>query len=280
MKTKSLLYSLLLPLLFVGCSVNQDPDPAGAERIFDSNYAAGLRNYNDNKGFRVTYNDDLIMCRPYFIRLKTPAENVKLILAGCNQSGGELEGYKVLYNADGLVRDVIAIYVDGWEDPNAEVIEAIEDAEDAVVLKACKKWMNDPNLEGEHFTISRDESGNVTSVGSIYVPYGYTATYWIEEWGENFWISDTSGGNLAFLVQLEDEDKKGKSTVDYLYCDGHLVAELAYWNGVLIKALYYDYHGHFLGIKEERNIDTVFKDVYENCRGGSPFKWYLGTEWQ
>ena len=268
MKIKSLLCCLACLGLFFGCSANQDPDPVGAEKIIEQ--TPSLRTYNDNQGFKVFYNDDPIMGSPYYFRMNTPAENAKLILACCNQSL-DLYGYKIMYNADGSVSDVIALHIEDDKWPEFE---------DAAVLKACKRWMNDSGLEYARFPISHGESGDVTSVGSIDVPSGFSADYWIQEWGNDFWESDTRGGTLAFFVKLGEEDKEGRSTVDYLYCDGHLVAELADWNGTLIQVLYYDLDGHFMGIKEERNYDRVFQDIWDNCHNDRTFKWYLDTKWQ
>lgn len=276
MRIRIIICTLLTPFLFFGCSANTDLDPVGAEKISVPD-PGRLPEYTDKDGFRSVYTVDLIMCKPVYYALYTPADNLKLILAGANQSG-EISGYKIMYNADGSVGDIIFISGIDTFAPESEWVENSEDGNIAL-LRSC---MNDSDLEGEHFTISRDESGKVTSVGSIDVPKGFTAKYWIDEFGgeDVFWMDDIEGGCFAFFVQLTEDDKEGRSTVDYLYCNGRLAAELAYWNGTLIKALYYDEDGHFRGIKEERDADQVLLDIWRNYDYKNPLKWYLGTEWE
>lgn len=270
MKTATRPFSLLsLAFIVLGCTASGGwgNDPADAERIYEPDPAAALTEYADKGGVRLVYNEETYNCRPQYYALYTPSDNLKLILAGCSECG-ELTGYKINYDTDGSVRDVIAVHgIEFDQDPFP--------GKDGI--RILKKWMNDTALEGDRFTIVRNESGDITAVGSIDVPYGYTAEYCIKEWGE-FWTSDIRGGDLAFFVQLVQKEKEGRSTVDYLYCDGHLEAELAYWNGVLIKALYYDQGGHYQGIKEERDTDAVFWEVWKNHHFNEPLRWYLEPE--
>lgn len=47
-----------------------------------------------------------------------------------------------------------------------------------------------------------------------------------------------------------------------------------YWNGIFIKALYYNQEGHFDGISEDRSTD-VFEDSYWHYHNTGVFQWYL-----
>ena len=77
---------------------------------------------------------------------------------------------------------------------------------------------------------------------------------------------------------MEKQEKEGRSSVDYLYHDGELMAELAYWNGVFIKALYYQ-NGHFDGINDDCN-QNVFEEINERFCNGSQMKnpWYINPQ--
>lgn len=269
MKTKCLLYLSLFPILLGGCVTDAEPDPVGAEAIYSSDHE--LAGYTDKEGYRLVFNEELYNCLPHYYALYTPANNLKLILACCSECG-ELSGYKVNYETDGSIREVVAI-----EDVVFSEIEE-EPFPERVTTRILKKWVKDQDLEGVHYAISRDDSGIVTAIGDIDVPRGYSASYFITEWGE-FWTSDIRGGKLGFFVQLKEDDKEGRSTVDYLYYDGRLVAEHAYWNGVPIKSLSYDRDGHFMGIKDESNGNgDVLWDVWENYNFKNPPAWYLNTD--
>lgn len=270
MKTATCPFAILtLAFLAISCagSDGSGNDPVDAERIYEPDTTAALTKYVDKGGYKMVYNEEPFNCRPHFFALYTPSDNLKLILAACSECG-DLAGYKIIYDIDGKVCDVIVIDdIEFDQDPYPE-----KDG-----IRVLKNWMNTPEFEGEHFTIVRDEAKNITSVGSIDVPSGYTASYCIKEWGE-FWTSDIRGGKLAFFVQLVEKDKEGRSTVDYLYCDGHLVAELAYWNGAMIKALYYDQKGHFQGIKEECDSNSIFWDLWKTIYFSDPVRWYVDPE--
>ena len=54
---------------------------------------------------------------------------------------------------------------------------------------------------------------------------------------------------------MEKLDLSG-SSVDLLLADNKLVTEMAYWEGVFIKSLFYSMDGRFCGISTDREIDV------------------------
>ena len=253
--------------VFISCNGSSfGSDPEGAEIIYSpatvDEDRFSFENIVDRDGFTSKNIEHHGFAFTNYCALYTPANNLKLVLACCSESL-DLYGYKVDYDEDGNVRAVTR--VQEVEVPDASGYNP----------RLLKSWVKDRSLEGQRFEISRDDNGTVTSVGDIYVPYGYTAKYFIKEWGP-FWDSDINGGVLGFFVLLEADEKQGKSAVDYLYFDGNLIAELAYWNGTFIKALYYNCEGRFFGIDENRDADVLYEshDVYSIV---SRFPWYLDT---
>ena len=242
-------------------------DPEGAEVIYcpiEINEDEFSReDLVDREGFTSRSIEHHVFASTDYCALYTPANNLKLVLAGCSECC-DLHGYKVDYSKDGSVLAVTQV-----NDVELPVTPGFDP-------RLLKSWVKDPSLEGQRFEISRNEDGTVISIGNIHVPYGYTAKYFIKEWGP-FWNSDLHGGDLGFFVLLEADEKEGKSAVDYLYVDGRLIAELAYWNGKFIKALYYNFEGRFYGIDDNRDADVFDEshDIYP-LAGGS--RWYLDND--
>lgn len=111
------------------------------------------------------------------------------------------------------------------------------------------------------YVIKRDADGNVLSVGNTDVPYGYSARYYISEWGP-FWDSDIKGGDLGFFVMMESVDKVG-DYVNYLYKEDKLVAELLYSNVFLQKARTYNRHGAMVQVYEHVDADFLTNAFYD-----------------
>lgn len=241
-------------------------DPEGAEVIYSpieiNEDEFSREDLVDREGFTGRSIEHRVYASTDYCALYTPANNLKLVLAGCSECC-VLNGYKVDYNKDGSVQSVTL--VNDVELPDTPGYDP----------RLLKSWVKDPSLEGQRFEISRNADWTVTSIGNIHVPYNYTAKYFIKEWGP-FWDSDIHGGDLGFFVLLEADEKEGRSAVDYLYVDGSLIAELAYWNGEFIKALYYNCEGQFYGIDDNRDADVIEEshDIY-TLTGGFP--WYLDT---
>ena len=255
-----------LSIAIISCNAPSDGyDPKGAESIYDPDpldaerYAVNY--YTDASGFTCKTVEPLGLPQTYYCALYTPADNLKMVLSGCSECAS-INGYKIEYDKDGLVSSVTQV----------QGIDVLED-EPHFSARLLRSWAKDPTLEGERFVISRDEQGKITFVGDIDVPYDYTAHCFIREWGP-FWYSDISGGDIGFFVLLEKDDKEDRSTVDYLYVDGILIAELAYWNGKFIKALYYNREGRFFGIDENRDAD-VLEEAHDIHDVVSQYPWYL-----
>ena len=135
-----------------------------------------------------------------------------------------------------------------------------------------KRWLETSRHSDNsiNFEIERDEEGNVAKVGNLEVPYGFTAKYYLSQWGP-FWVSDIDGGCISFFVELIDNNIEG-SSVNYLYMDNHLIAEKAYWKGTFIKARTYNYMGCMVETYTDRNINLLDQTFYDFT--DTP-RWYI-----
>lgn len=254
----TLLATTVLTAMLFSCSSKQTYDSEPAEVILepsihahDSDYYSPVHEFTDRDGYRSIGFESYGWCTPWYYTLYSPSGSLLMALS-CASEDGELHGYKIVYGSDGMVEDVIVIDDSNLKDNKYLNLPSSEKG----YTKTLRSWLSDPYFEITHYRIKRDNEGNPWQIGSIYVPDGYSVKYFISEWGP-FWDDDIRGGRLAFMVQLEELDKEGRSTVDYLYVDDHLVAEKAYWNGVFIKARYYDSRGCFDGIYDDRNADVL-----------------------
>ena len=190
-----------------------------------------------------------------FCLLRTPNGNLCLIASGAQESCA-LSGYRIDYNPDGKVKCVSYLgYLDEDEyrklhgnNGNVEIM---------------KRWLETSRHSDNsiNFEIERDEEGNVAKVGNLEVPYGFTAKYYLSQWGP-FWVSDIDGGCIGFFVELIDNDIEG-SSVNYLYMDNHLIAEKAYWKGTFIKARTYNDMGCMVETYTDRNINLLDQTYYD-----------------
>ena len=190
-----------------------------------------------------------------FCLLRTPNGNLCLIASGAQEACG-LSGYRIDYNPDGKVKCVSYLgYLDEDEyrklDGNNGNVEIM------------KRWLETSRHSDNsiNFEIERDEEGNVAKVGNLEVPYGFTAKYYLSQWGP-FWVSDIDGGCIGFFVELIDNDIEG-SSVNYLYMDNHLIAEKAYWKGTFIKARTYNDMGCMVETYTDRNINLLDQTFYD-----------------
>ncbi len=265
-------YLLLMCLgILVGCDAAfSDYDPEGAETIYTptslSENEFMINESKDNAGYVAVSIEHMKYAFTDYYALWTPANNLRFILSGCSECG-ELKGYKIKYDKDGAISEVIKMFCPG------DVFIQLREKD---ITTRLKTWAKDQSLEAEHYSIQRDEYGKVTSIGDVRAGNKQTIKYYISEWGP-FWDNDVSGGVLGFFVWLIDNDKKGKSAVDYLYVDGHLIAELAYWDEVFIKALFYNREGLFYGITEDRQINILDEAFWIYDIYGS-YNWYSDTK--
>lgn len=200
-------------------------------------------------------------------RLYSPNGNLRIIASGAQEQCG-LDGYRIDYDANGKICNVINL--GALDDDEYGKI----DSEDSSVT-IMKRWLRNSLMEepeGQDSTfISRDEDGYITSMRNIDIPYGCRARLFIEEWGP-FWGSDIDGGHIGFFVMVENVKYTDGSYVDYLYCDGKLIAELAYWKGVFIKARTYNNRGVMVDMYTDRSIDVIEQAYEDNC---TEPKWYV-----
>lgn len=265
-------FALCAMTLAAGCSGHPAGlvDPENAEQIFvgDGEAESGpdfLRSeFTSSDNYTLTIVEHTTHASSEFCLLRTPNGNLCLIASGAQEACG-LSGYRIDYNPDGKVKCVSYLgYLDEDEyrklDGNNGNVEIM------------KRWLETSRHSDNsiNFEIERDEEGNVAKVGNLEVPYGFTAKYYLSQWGP-FWVSDIDGGCISFFVELIDNNIEG-SSVNYLYMDNHLIAEKAYWKGTFIKARTYNHMGCMVKTYTDRNInllDQTFYDFTDTSR------WYV-----
>lgn len=266
------IFALCAMMLAAGCS--GDPaglvDPENAEQIFVGNDEAEsgpdfLRSeFTSSDNYTLTIVEHTTHASSEFCLLRTPNGNLCLIASGAQESCA-LSGYRIDYNSDGKVKCVSYLgrldedeyYKFDGNNGNVEIM---------------KRWLETSRHSDNsiNFEIERDEEGNVAKVGNLEVPYGFTAKYYLSQWGP-FWVNDIDGGCIGFFVELIDNDIEG-SSVNYLYMDNHLIAEKAYWKGTFIKARTYNYMGCMVETYTDRNINLLEQTFYD-FSGSS--RWYV-----
>lgn len=265
-------FALCAMMLAAGCSGEPAGlvDPENAEQIFvgDGETESGpdfLRSeFTSSDNYTLTIVEHTTHASSEFCLLRTPNGNLCLIASGAQEACG-LSGYRIDYNPDGKVKCVSYLgYLDEDEyrklDGNNGNVEIM------------KRWLETSRHSDNsiNFEIERDEEGNVAKVGNLEVPYGFTAKYYLSQWGP-FWVSDIDGGCIGFFVELIDNDIEG-SSVNYLYMDNHLIAEKAYWKGTFIKARTYNHRGCMVETYTDRNINLLDQTFYDFT--DSP-RWYI-----
>ena len=261
-------------MLAAGCSgepaEQEIVDPENAEQIFVGNDEAEsgpdfLRSeFTSSDNYTLTIVEHTTHASSEFCLLRTPNGNLCLIASGAQESCA-LSGYRIDYNSDGKVKCVS--YLGRLDEDEYRKFDGNNGD-----VEIMKRWLETSRHSDNsiNFEIERDEEGNVAKVGNLEVPYGFTAKYYLSQWGP-FWVSDIDGDCIGFFVELIDNDIEG-SSVNYLYMDNHLIAEKAYWKGTFIKARTYNHRGCMVAKYDDRNInllDQTFYDYSETPR------WYI-----
>ena len=267
------LSSALCTSMLYCCSENNQPsqykDPVHADTISENSIKQfgdefttdTLVSHDGYKLISITHN-----CSAYteYYKLNTPNGHLRLLATGSQETCG-LTGHIVDYNDDGSVANVI--YIGLLDDNEYNLL-----TDSTLSVKVMKKWSeketNDPYKET--YNIVRNNNKEVIKIGNINVPSGYKAKYYLGEWGP-FWSHDIDGGAISFFVKLECLDKEG-SYVDYLYADNKLIAELAHWNGKLIKFRTYNNRGALVNQYSDRNLDVLDQAFYDY---NETTKWYI-----
>lgn len=265
-------FALCAMMLAAGCS--GDPaglvDPENAEQIFVGNDEAEsgpdfLRSeFTSSDNYTLTIVEHTTHASSEFCLLRTPNGNLCLIASGAQESCA-LSGYRIDYNPDGKVKCVS--YLGRLDEDEYRKFDGNNGN-----VEIMKRWLETSRHSDNsiNFEIERDEEGNVAKVGNLEVPYGFTAKYYLSQWGP-FWVSDIDGGCIGFFVELIDEDIEG-SSVNYLYMDNHLIAEKAYWKGTFIKARTYNYQGCMVAKYDDREINLLDQSFYDYSE--TP-RWYI-----
>lgn len=259
--------------LFASCTKEESRieanDPANAECIFTASVdeqSEGFQTYTDTSsdGYQLTTIQHESFAFTDFYQLTSPNGNLRLVASGCSEACA-ITGYTIDYTPDGKVSSVNHI---GDLDDNE--YRKLYDTDGSAEIIRDWLFTSSQSDQTEKYAIQRNESGEVTQVGTVEVPLDYRARYYLSEWGP-FWQSDLSGGVLGFFVLLESEETEG-SYVNYLYCNNRLIAELAYWQGKFIKARTYNRSGVMVRQYSDRDMNVqeqAFSDYSE------PPKWYV-----
>ena len=256
---------ITLVLLSVNCSHPDDwgNDPADAEVLFvqedlDPDEYLCFRETDDDQSYYEIIRHKGFPANEQ-VTLWSPSANLRLILYQPDLGG--ISGYKIRYNEDGTVQEVTETSDSllAYFDVNLFELSPSE------MMKFLKDWYFNPETDGTNHYFNRDSFGNLESISELEVPYGYQARCFIQPWGNNYYWGSETGGAIQFFVMMESVERTG-SCVDLLYAGDHLVAELAYWNDIFIKSLYYTLEGRFSRISSDREID-VFETAFEYSCG-------------
>ncbi len=267
----------VVAFLCLDCENNKEQiwgnDPEGAESIYECGITSDTEDFtieevedpDGSKCVRIVHQS---FPKSYHYRLFSPNGNLRIIAFGSEQQCG-MSGYRMDYDADGTICNVINL---GEHNDDKSGKNGVEESSVAIM----KRWLRESLIvepEGSDSTfLRRDENGNITSMRDIDIPYGCRARLFIREWGP-FWYSDVHGGLMGFFVMVEHMEHTEGSYVDYLFYEGKLIAELAYWKGVFIKARTYNQRGVMVNMYSDRDIDIVAK-AYEDYMTDNPM-WYV-----
>lgn len=239
-------------------------DPVGAESIYESGITS------DTEGFEIVEEKDqdgscsviinhLSFPKSGHCRLYSPNGNLRIIASGPELQCG-YNGYRIDYDEKGRVCCVTDIGENNEMEPSAHNL---------------KEWLHESlcKKSDDQYSISvrRDEDGNISSIGNVGVPSEYKAKFYIKEWGP-FWESDIDGGCLGFFVIVEKVENVDGSYVNYMYCNDKLIAELAYWKGVFIKARTYNKNGIMVETYTDRDVNVEYQAFLDQWTNP---KWYV-----
>lgn len=274
MKCKSikikLIATLFISMSLWGCSGNKEKtvsgiwgaDPKNAECIYGGDASCDstlfkVMEEEDEDGSRCVVIEHLTSPLSEHYRLLSPNGNLRIFASGAQEACG-LGGYRIDYDEKGRVCNVMSI-------------GSLDDEEYRKIgkessVKVMKRWLeqslNETPAEQHTPFICRNDRDEIISIGGIRIPSGYKPKYYIREWGP-FWESDLNGGHLGFFVVLENVDTADGSYVNYMYCNGKFIAELAYWKGVFIKARTYNKMGVMVNLYTDRSIDVANQAFYD-----------------
>lgn len=272
----NLIAIVLTVLLYSSCNNNNKGlwglDPRGAEGIYEceiipNTEGFGIVEEKDKDGSCCIRIEHHSFPESDHYRLYSPNGNLRIIASGAQEQCG-LDGYRIDYDSNGKVCKILNL-----GELDDEEYGKLGNSESSVTI--MKRWLQRSLIEepyGQDSTfIRRNKKGNITSIRDIDIPTDYRAKLFIKEWGP-FWGSDINGGHMGFFVKVEKVKNTDGSYVDYLYCDGKLIAELAYWKGVFIKARTYNNKGVMVDMYTDRSIDVIEQAYKDNC---TEPKWYV-----
>ena len=267
---------VLCIITYLGCNNFEKSiwgvDPIGAESIYECDITPATEEFNvieemDDDGSRCVWIEHLSFPASKLYKLYSPNGNLRIIASGAQEQGG-LDGYRIDYDEEGKVCNVINL---GSLDN--EEYQKLGDKESSV--NTMKRWLQQSlkkvPMEQDSPFLYYDENGNIYYVKDIDIPSDHKARLFIKEWGP-FWGNDIYGGQLGFFISVEKIKTTEGSYVNYLYFNGKLVAESAYWKGVFIKARTCNNKGAMVKMYSDRSINVeqqAYKDYWTDL------KWYV-----
>lgn len=255
---------LLSSTLFVSCNHGSeqynDTDPIKGESIYIDSYNYDIDEFDNTDstskdGYSLRYITHKAFAFSELYKLYTPNGNLRLV-ASMGSEELLIKGYRIDYEMDGSVSCVSYL---GY----LEEEKLYPSSSESYDISLFNNWLKQSQIDDNavRYVVQRDENKKIRQIGSVFVPSGYNAKYYLSPWGP-FWSSDLDGGIISFFVLL-DKEKKDGSYVNYLYCNNKLIAELAYWNGTFIKARTYNYLGGLVDKYTDRDIDVENQAFYD-----------------
>lgn len=269
-KTIRLVSALFVFTLLWGCGGNKEKaeiniweaDPKNAECIYEGDIELDPESFEviedvDDDGSRCLVIEHHTFASSGHYRLLSPNGNLRIFASGAQEMGG-LFGYRIDYDDKGRMCNVMSIGV--LDD------EEYRKLGEEPSVKVMKRWLElslkETPVEQRASFVQRNDGDEIISIGGVEIPSGYKARFYIKEWGP-FWESDLNGGCLGFFVIVEKVNTTDGSYVNYMYCNGSLIAELAYWKGVFIKARTYNEKGVMVGLYTDRTINVANQAFYD-----------------
>lgn len=269
-RTIKLIAALLIFASLWGCGGNEEKaeiniwgaDPKNAECIYEDDTSLNPEWFEttedaDEDGSRCVVIEHHTFATSEHYRLYSPNGNLRIFASGPQEMGG-LSGYRIDYDDKGRICNVMFM---GMLDD-----EEYRKLGEEPSVKVMKRWLEqslkETPIEQYASFICRNDRDEIISIGSVEIPSGYEARYYMQEWGP-FWESDLNGGCLGFFVIAEKVDTTDGSYVNYMYCNGRLIAELAYWKGVFIKARTYNKKGVMVNLYTDRAINVTKQAFYD-----------------
>lgn len=248
---KNLIYTLLVScLFFIFCVYNKEEDKI---QINQEECGFCFDNYSSNKDFTI---DSMSLTNNYIFRHITSTngpdnelytiysnDNKLVLIAGKCSESITASGYTFDYNSSGSIRNI-------WDLKGKELDEEKMDLPfDAVDIET---WMNSEREKVPTYILNYDNFGKLKKIEGVTVPEGnYDISVFVTE-GNDFWISDVSGGDVHIVFYYKHASQDTDDIVkDFVFIDGRIAAEIFY-NG---KIYLYNERGNSVTIVSHNDFE-------------------------